>query len=92
MPTIDIVTVGQVWQKGITVPKYDPRLIRKDLCGAWIRWDQYGNRKSQYGWEIDHVVPSSQNGSDSLSNLRPLQWQNNASRQDGRLICIVSAR
>ena len=69
----------------------DPAVWRQDQCGAWIGRIQYGNRNSEYGWEIDHITPVSRGGTDSISNLRPLQWENNASRQDGRLICKVSA-
>lgn len=82
-------TVRQVWAKGLVVSGYDPNLWRKDSCGAWMGRHQYGNRISKYGWEIDHIVPVSRGGRDVLSNLRPLQWQNNAARQDGPLICVV---
>ena len=83
--------IQAVWQKGDIVPSYDPNVWRKDQCGAWMRKGHYGNRDSKYGWEIDHIKPESDNGSDELSNLRPLQWENNASKQDGRLTCPVTA-
>jgi hypothetical protein len=78
-----------VWQKGTTVPGYDSSTYRKDACGAWMEWSQYGNRDSVYGWEVDHVTPVSSGGSDDLSNLRPLQWENNAAKSDGRLVCVM---
>ena len=65
--------------------------FRKDQCEAWIRFDDYGNRNSKYGWEIDHIKPVSEGGKDILSNLRPLHWKNNASRQDGKLTKIVTS-
>ena len=48
-------TIQDVWEKGTVVAKYDSAKWRKDQCGAWISRSQYGNRDSQYGWEIDHI-------------------------------------
>ena len=83
--------IHKVWEKGRTVPGFGPERWRKDECGAWIARDQYGNRNSIYGWDIDHITPVSRGGGDELSNLRPLQWGNNASRQADRLDCVVAA-
>ena len=80
--------IEAVWEKGRIVQEENPKFWRLDECGAWIGRRFYGNRQSQYGWEIDHINP---NGGDHLANLRPLQWDNNASRQDGRLTCPVVA-
>lgn len=83
--------VQKVWEIGIVVLNYDKDVWRKDQCKAWIRRRQYGNRESQYGWEIDHIKPVAEGGGDELSNLRPLQWQNNASKQAGQLKCVVTS-
>ena len=84
-------TVQSVWEKGRVVSGNDPSVWRQDQCNAWICRHLHGNRDSQYGWEIDHITPESEGGSDDLYNLRPLQWKNNASKQDGRLVCSVAA-
>jgi len=81
--------IARVWMKGRIVPGYDASLYRQDDCGAWMTWKEYGNRNSVYGWEIDHVLAVANGGSDAFSNLRPLQWENNAQKQDGRLLCPV---
>ena len=83
--------IQKVWEKGRVVPNNDPNIWRKDECGAWIGVRYYGDRNSQYGWEIDHIKPESQAGGDELSNLRPLQWKNNVSKQNGRLTCPITA-
>lgn len=80
--------IEKVWQKGKTVTGYDSSKWRKDDCNAWMSRTDYGNRQSAYGWEIDHISPG---GSDTLSNLRPLQWQNNVDKSDGRLKCNVTS-
>lgn len=83
--------VQKVWEKGKVVSGQEATNWRKDQCDAWIGRSQYGNRNSQYGWEIDHITPSANGGGDELSNLRPLQWENNANKQDGRLTCPITA-
>lgn len=88
----DEATKRAVCGKGKIAGTNDPNVWRLDECGAWMHYPSHGNRNSQYGWEIDHIKPSSQGGSDDVSNLRPLQWQNNASKNDGRLKCAVTAK
>jgi len=78
--------IQSVWEKGKTEPGIDPYVWRKDDCDAWIGRRFYGNRDHDHGWEIDHISPG---GSDDLSNLRPLQWQNNLDKSDGSLKCKV---
>ena len=82
--------VNEVWEKGTKVSGQDASKWRKDQCRAWIYKASYG-KQSEYGWEIDHIKPKAQGGTDDLSNLRPLQWENNREKAAGRLNCVVTA-
>ena len=67
----------EVWRKGTVIPGQDPNYWRLDYLGNQIFYIDHGNRKSQYGWEMDHTVPKALAGSDHISNLRPLHWREN---------------
>lgn len=76
--------IEAVWNKGRVIPDFASDIWRWDVCGTVMKRSEHGNRNSKYGWEIDHINP---NGNDSLSNLQPLQWENNVSKSDGKLPC-----
>ena len=79
----DTAVIQAVWEKAVIVPGIDPAKIRRDACGAWIERHQYeitvGNGT---GWEIDHIRPVAQGGTEDLGNLQALQWENNRRKGD----------
>jgi hypothetical protein len=82
----------QVWMKGRVILGYDPSIWRYDDNGNPIRFSDYGNRSSQYGWEMDHYpIPDALGGLDDVSNLRPLRCRDNAS-YGGRLAAALMRR
>lgn len=75
-------TKRAVWRKGNTIPGFDLDIWRRDKCGKNIKYEDYGNRGSDYGWEIDHILAVANGGNDEFINLQPLHWSNNASKGD----------
>src|SRR5216117_3378425 len=80
--------IEAVWQKARAMGT--SAILRVDAWGWTIVRQDYGNIRSRYGWEIDHIVPVSHGGGDDLSNLQALQWENN--RRKDQMESVVSAR
>lgn len=93
-----LLIIQGVWRKGRLVYYYnsffqsyfllDPSLWRMDSFGNLIYYGAYGNRKSIYGWEIDHINP---NGPDELWNLQPLQWYANVIKSNYKISAMIKA-
>ena len=73
--------IDAAWEKAIKQPNNNPDVFRKDYAGAWIRKSDYGET-TDYGWEIDHLIPLAQDGTYSLDNLIPMHWRNNRTKGD----------
>ena len=84
-----------VWNKARPVlcrpcdPWWDAQEWRLDDWGNLIRFRDYGNRNSLFGWEIDHVVPQALDGPSTFWNERPLHWLVNA-RRGADLAAVVA--
>lgn len=53
-----------LWKK-----RYGKMTRVKDFAGREMDKGSYGNRNSNYGWNLDHILPQSQGGKDTESNL-----------------------
>jgi hypothetical protein len=84
--------INAVWKKGRIVGGQHPDRMRVDSCGALIAYERYG-KKTKWGWEIDHRQPVAKGGTDDISNLYPLQWENNRHKGDDwpEWTCLVTS-
>jgi len=70
-----------VWSKAPRDNRKDPENWRRDHFGRYIRKEDFGKRKSRFGWVIDFIIPAVFGGTNSIDNLRPLNWQNKKRRK-----------
>jgi 5-methylcytosine-specific restriction endonuclease McrA len=70
------------WNRAVIIPNYDCNIWRRDPFGAAMKWVDHGNRYSEYGWEIDHIIPLAKGGVDEHHNLQALHWRNNLAKSD----------
>ncbi len=75
----DEKTVLAVWLKATQEPPF--ATFRLDAFGSPIQSGRYGTQ-DKWGWEIDHIKPVASGGTDDLSNLQALQWENNRRKGD----------
>ena len=65
--------------------------FRKDCLGNLLRYADYGNRHSPFGWELEFIVPAKHGGSTDPSNLQALHWKATAARSDRIAPRLVAA-
>jgi hypothetical protein len=75
-PFVD-TTVLAVWLTGRLIEGFESATWRHDMCGQPMKYEHYGDTNSKHGWGVAHIKPVWKGGTDDLSNLRPLQWDNN---------------
>ena len=57
--------------------------FRKDCLGNLVRYADFGNRHSPFGWELDYIVSSQLGGgSTDPENLQALHWKATAARSE----------
>jgi 5-methylcytosine-specific restriction endonuclease McrA len=74
--------VEAVWERAQPIPGFDASLWRVDAANEAICRYDYGCVGVRFGWEIDHVRPVAQGGSDALANLQPLRIETNRRKGD----------
>ena len=70
------------WEKAPKRSTLNKNEYRFGAAGALIKYDDYGDEDSKFGWNIDHRKPISAGGSDEDSNIRAMHWENNLAKGD----------
>ena len=65
-------------------------VFRKDCLGNLVRYADFGNRHSPFGWELHYIVSRALGGSTDPENLQALQWRANAARSENVPSGLVS--
>ena len=73
----------RIWyQSTRSINGYDHSLYALDNSGNEIHYQEYGNTDSDFGWEIDHIIPQVAGGQNVLSNLQAIHWRVNRAKGD----------
>ena len=62
--------------------RYGKELKVTDFAGRKMVKGAYGDRNSEFGWNLDHILPQSQGGKDTPSNLICCHILNNDEKAD----------
>ena len=65
--------------------------FRKDSLGNLVRYADFGNRHSPFGWELEYIVPTRLGGSPENENVQALHWKATAARSEAALPRLVAA-
>ena len=61
----DVMTHQEFWDM-----EFGHKEVAYDFAGREIHRDCHGDSWSSYGWDVDHIMPESNGGTDRLSNLQ----------------------
>lgn len=69
----------KVWSKAKKIKGLDPKEFRMDADKKIILYKLYG-KTIEGGWDIDHIIPISRNGTNDIDNLQALNYSYNRSK------------
>ena len=72
-----MMTFDEFW-----VSEFGNKDTAKDFTGKMIRRGDHRKENSQYGWDIDHILPLAANGVDDATNLQIVNIATNRLKAD----------
>ena len=73
--------INKIWNSAKKIRGKDPEQYRQDPYGNPMYRRSYG-KKSDQGWEVDHIKPKGRGGSDAIRNLQALNTKVNRKKGD----------
>ena len=65
------------WEK-----QFGSKTVATDFEKREIHKNAYGNENSPYGWDFDHILPISHNGTDTADNIQIANIKTNREKAD----------
>src|SRR5258707_10669245 len=65
-------------------------IFRKDCLGNLVRYADFGNRHSPFGWELYFIVARAMGGTNDVENLQALHWRATAARTENLPAALVT--
>lgn len=79
--------IKEIWEKAIIIPGVNKDLYRQDYAGAWMFFsafiadaDETNIDLRSYSWTITNHKPLSQEGTNNINNLEPMNVINALSK------------
>ena len=79
------------WARTSPVSSANAWEFRKDCLGNMVRYADFGNRHSPFGWELEYIVSRGAGGSTDPENLQALNWKAVAARSESVAPRLVAA-
>ena len=73
--------IEHCWKKAPKRKTLNENEYRFGAAGALIKYSDYG-LQTNFGWNIDHKIPTSADGTNDNSNIRAMHWKNNLAKGD----------
>jgi hypothetical protein len=81
--TPDAATLLGLWQACRSIPGLNEQRWRYDHAELLMKWEDYGNRKSNVGWQVAYIVALEDGGADHVDNLRAVSFSARILKGDG---------